>query len=196
MNLQPAVKQVAAGHTDRHEVRRHREGFAQRAGARAIERRYVSMKDLGGTQDTGASTEQLRADIEATRADLGDDVAALSDKVNPRARMRRAVGTARGNLASATSRAREVAPRTARQAGQSVRARPVAAGGLALAGAAVTATVLLRRRAAQARAAKRADARRWSAVAGAAATALLARRRADKAQTGRIRAAAGPWFRG
>jgi hypothetical protein len=157
----------------------------------------MTMKDPGSAPDTGASTEQLRADIEATRADLGDDVAALSDKMDPRVRMRRAVGTVRGNVVSATSRARSAAPRTARQAGQGVRAHPVpvAAGALALGGAAATA-LLARHRAAQARAARRAGARRWSAVVGAAATALLARRRADRARTGRVRSAAGPWFRG
>jgi hypothetical protein len=157
----------------------------------------MSMKDSVGAQDTGTSTEQLRTDIEQTRADLGDDVATLSAKMNPRARMSRALGTARGNLASATSRARQAAPRTAHQAGQTVRDNPVpvAAGALALAGATAMA-LLTRRRAAKARAArKRAAAGPWSALAGAAATALLARRRADKARTARIRGAAGPWFR-
>jgi Protein of unknown function (DUF3618) len=157
----------------------------------------MSMKDSVGAQDTGTSTEQLRTDIEQTRADLGDDVATLSKKMNPRARMSRALGTARGNLASATSRARRVAPRTAHQAGQTVRGNPVpvAAGALALIGATVTA-LLVRRRAAKARAARqRAAAGPWSALAGAAAAAFLARRRTDKRQTARIRAQAGPWFR-
>ena len=157
----------------------------------------MSTKDSVGAQDTGASTEELRTDIEQSRADLGDDVAALNEKMNPRARMSRALGTARGNVASATSRARQAAPRTARQAGQTVRDHPVpvAAGALALAGA-TAAALLTRRRAAKARAAsKRAAAGPLSALAGAAATVLLARRRADKARTARIRAAAGPWFR-
>jgi hypothetical protein len=157
----------------------------------------MSMKDPVGAQDTGTNNDQLRSDIEHTRADLGNDVAASSEKVNPRARMSRALGTARGNVASATSRARQTAPRTARQVGQTVRDHPVpvAAGALALAGASAAA-LLTRRRAVKARAAsKRAAAGPWSALAGAAATALLARRRADKARTARTRAAAGPWFR-
>ena len=155
----------------------------------------MSMKDSVGAQDPGASTEQLRTDVEQTRAELGGDVAALSEKINPRTRMSRAVGTARGTVASASSRARQAAPRTARRAGQTVRHNPVpvATGALALAGAAVTA-LLARRRAAKARARRRA-AGPWSALAGAAATALLARRRAERARTARTRAAAGPWFR-
>jgi hypothetical protein len=152
------------------------------------------MKDSVGAQET--SPEQLRAEIARTRADLGEDVSALSEKVSPRARMSRAVDTARGGVASAASRARQAAPGSARQAGQTVRDHPVpvAAGALALAGAAATA-LFTRRRAAKARAArKRASVRPWSALAGAAATALLARRQADKARTARTRAAAGPWF--
>lgn len=156
------------------------------------------MKDSVGAQNTGGSSaEQLHTDIEETRADLGEDVAALSERVNPRTRMSRAVGTARGNVVSATSRARQAAPRTARQAGQTVRDHPapLAAGALALAGAAATA-LFARRRAAKARAARRrAVAGPWSALAGAVASALLARRGADKARTARTRAAAGPWFR-
>ena len=125
----------------------------------------MSTNDSVGAQDSGASTEQLRTDVEQTRADLGGDVAALSEKMNPRTRMSRAVGTARGTIASASSRARQAAPRTARRAGQTVRGNPVpvATGALAL--------------------------------AGAAATALLARRRAETARTARTRAAAGPWYR-
>ena len=200
MNLPPGVKYRVkeAGRTGRRRSIDTAVGSAQRAGRRttdAVERDAMSMKDPVGAEDTGA--EQLRGDIEQTRADLGDDVAALSEKVNPRARMNRAVGTVRGNVASATSRAREAAPRTARQAGRTVRDHrvPIAAGALALAGASATA-VLSRRRAAKARAArKRAAAAPWSALAGAAVTAILARRQADKARTARTRAAAGPWFR-
>src|SRR5687767_6397073 len=114
----------------------------------------MSMKDSVGAQDT--SPEQLRAEIAETRADLGKDVTALSEKVSPRARMSRAVDTARSGVASATSRARQAAPRSARQAGQTVRDHPmpVAAGALALAGATAT-TLLLRRRAAKMRAARK-----------------------------------------
>ena len=155
----------------------------------------MTMSESMGAQN--ASTDQLRTEIAQTRADLGDNVTALNEKVSPRARLNRAVGTARGSVLSATSRARAAAPNTARQAGQTVRDHrtPVAAGALALAGAAAAA-LLARRRAAQAQAArKRAAAGPWSALAGAAATAFLARRQADKARTARARAAAGPWFR-
>ena len=93
----------------------------------------MSTNDSVGAQDNGARTEQLPTDIEQTRTDLGDDVAALSEKTNPRARMNRAVGTA----------------------GDTVRAHPmpVAAGALALAGATATA-FLARRRADKARTAR------------------------------------------
>lgn len=156
----------------------------------------MSTNDSVGAQDAGGTAEQLRTDVEQTRADLGDDVTALSEKLNPQARVRRAVGTARGTVMSATSRVRQAAPRTARQAGQGVRDNPVpvAAGALALVGATATA-VVARRRTVKARKA----ARRRTAVASwpalAAATALLARRRTQKTRTARIRAAAGPWFR-
>jgi len=157
----------------------------------------MSTNDPVAAENAGTSTEQLRTDIEQTRAQLGDDVAAVSEQMNPRARIGRAVGTARGTIGSAASRARQTAPRTALQAGQTVRDHPVpvAAGALALIGATVTA-LLARRRAAKARAARqRAAAGPWSALAGAAAAAFLARRRTDKRQTARIRAQAGPWFR-
>ena len=153
----------------------------------------MNMNDSMGAQDT--STEQLRTEIAQTRADLSDDVAALSEKVSPRAKMGRVVDTARGGVSSAASRARVAAPRTARQAGRTLRDHPmpVAASAVALAGGATTA-VLAQRRAAKARAARKRAAVRWSALAGAAATAFLARRQADKARTARTRAAAGPWF--
>ena len=119
----------------------------------------MSTNDSVGAQDSGASTEQLRTDVDQTRADLGGDVAALSEKVNPRARMSRAMGTARGNVASATSRARQAAPRTAQTARE--HPAPVAAGALALAGGAATA-LLARRRAERVRTARtRAAAGPW-----------------------------------
>jgi Protein of unknown function (DUF3618) len=157
----------------------------------------MSTNDPVAAENAGTSTEQLRTDIDQTRGQLGNDVAALSEQMTPRARISRAVGAARGNIGSAASRARQTAPRTARRAGQTVRDHPVpvAAGALALTGATATA-LLARRRAAKSRAARRrAAAGPWSALAGAAAAAFLARRRTDTRQTARIRAQAGPWFR-
>jgi hypothetical protein len=196
MKLRAAIKRNGGGHI---RGRRYIDaaGFplSSHPARHAAERDAMTTNDSMGAQNT--STEQLRTEIAQTRADLGDDVSALTEKVSPRARFSTAVGTARGGVASATSRARVAAPRTARQAGQTVRDHPapVAAGALALAGAAATA-LLARRRAAKAQAArKRAVAGPWSALAGAAATAFLARRQADRARTARTRAAAGPWFR-
>jgi hypothetical protein len=105
---------------------------------------------------TPGAPEHIRADIEQTRADLGDTVAALTDKVDPRTRVRGALSTMRSKTASGVAQVRQQAPQRARQAQQAVRNRPVAAaaaGALALAGA--VAAVFLGRRAAQARSARK-----------------------------------------
>src|SRR4029450_578434 len=112
MNLQPAVNRwrlPGIPASERYvDIAGGSLGGPPRCTRAPVERDAMSMKDSVGAQDTGTSTEQLRTDIEQTRADLGDDVATLSAKMNPRARMSRALGTARGNIASATSRARQV----------------------------------------------------------------------------------------
>ena len=94
------------------------------------------------THETTQQPEQLRADIEQTRSELGDNVTALADKVNPRSRARQAVANARTK-----------APEQARRAGQAVRSNPKpAAAGLVAIAAAAAAAVFLGRRRAQARA--------------------------------------------
>jgi len=95
------------------------------------------------------TTDEIRADIERTRGELGGDVTALTEKVSPRTRVRELVTTVSSKAASAV-------PPKARQAGQKVgeHRTPAAIGTLAVA-AAGTALVLQRRRAAKARAARR-----------------------------------------
>jgi hypothetical protein len=98
--------------------------------------------------------EHIRADIEQTRADLGDTVTALTDRVDPRTRVRGALSDLKSRTASGVSRVRAQAPQRARQAGQAVRNRPVPATVGALTVAAAVAAVLLGRRAMQARSAR------------------------------------------
>ncbi|MCU7730055.1 DUF3618 domain-containing protein [Actinoplanes sp. KI2] len=99
---------------------------------------------------TPGAPEHIRADIEQSRADLGDTVTALTGKVDPQTRVRGALSSVRSRTASGVASVRAQAPRV----GRAVRNRPVpvAAGALALA-AAVTGLVL-GRRAAKARSAR------------------------------------------
>jgi uncharacterized protein DUF3618 len=106
--------------------------------------------------DDGTDTrtvEQIRTDIDRTRAELGGDVTALTDQADPRSRMRQLVTTAKTKATSAASQGRAAAAPKVRQAGQKVgdHRLPAAAGALVVAGAA-TVLVLQRRRAAKARA--------------------------------------------
>ncbi|MEU7908485.1 DUF3618 domain-containing protein [Actinoplanes sp. NPDC049118] len=99
--------------------------------------------------------ENIRADIQRTRADLGATVTALTGRVNPRARLRGALSNIRTRSASGVSRVRAQAPRRARQVQQAVRNRPVPVAVAALTAAgAVAAVVLGRRRAVKARSAR------------------------------------------
>jgi ElaB/YqjD/DUF883 family membrane-anchored ribosome-binding protein len=109
---------------------------------------------MASSQSAPGAPEHILADIEQTRADLGDTVTALTGKVDPRTRMRGAVSDLRARTIAGVSRVRVQAPQRARQAQQAVRNRPVpaAVGVLTVAGA-VTA-VLLGRRAAKARSAR------------------------------------------
>ena len=104
------------------------------------------LHNAGLTDDPGG----IRADIDRTRSELGDDVT-----VGPRSRMRRSTSALRSKVSSAGPGIRTAAPQKARQMGQAVRGRPVptTAVVLLIAGAG-TATVLVRRRAAAARAAR------------------------------------------
>ncbi|GAB1691140.1 DUF3618 domain-containing protein [Krasilnikovia sp. M28-CT-15] len=100
------------------------------------------------------SPEHIRADIEQNRADLDGTVTALTGTVEPGTRMRGALSRMKTRTASGVSRLRAQAPRRARQAVRNP-AVPATVGGLALAGA--VAAVLLGRRAAKSRSARK----RW-----------------------------------
>jgi hypothetical protein len=102
------------------------------------------VEPTGGLSGTGAATsgvsspepEEIRAEIEQTRADLGDSVDALAAKADVRTRAKQSAAAARDR-----------AKGTAQQAAQKVRDKPAPVGG-ALAGiaAAAGAAVLIRRR--------------------------------------------------
>jgi hypothetical protein len=127
----------------------------------------------GAARPAGASdVEEIRADIDRTRAELGDSVEALAGKANVKARAGQAARTAAtraqdkltagrrlvrqraGTLASTTGgaaqRVRTAAPQRVRQVGETVRRRPVpiARAGAGVAAAVATAALIARRRAA------------------------------------------------
>jgi ElaB/YqjD/DUF883 family membrane-anchored ribosome-binding protein len=102
-----------------------------------------------GTPTTQTEPEQLRRDIEQTRAELGDTVEALSSKAALKSRFSRkveerktALRDARGRVSSATP---EDAKRTAAQLAQTAEQRPVPAIGVAF-GAGLLVGWLIKRR--------------------------------------------------
>ena len=101
----------------------------------------------------------IRADIEQTRAELGDSVEALAAKADVKARARRGVEAAKVRASETAEAAAERVKDTAGQVGETVRRRPApVAAALAAVGAVIGSVVFLRRR----RAAKaRAGLRRW-----------------------------------
>jgi Protein of unknown function (DUF3618) len=105
---------------------------------------------LSGTTAVTTEPDALRAEIERTRADLGDTVTALSDKVDPRVRVRRAATTAKTTVTAGAAHLRTVAPQRARQAQQAVRRNPVPAAAGVVAVAAALALIIGRGRAAKA----------------------------------------------
>jgi hypothetical protein len=100
-----------------------------------------------GPAARAAQPDELRTDIERTREDLGDTVAALAGKADVKARAKEAAGDAKGRALEGASTAVE----RAGEFTETVRRRPVplaaAAGGL-LAG--VGAVMVVRRRRARA----------------------------------------------
>ena len=113
--------------------------------------------------------DELRTDVAATRADLGETVAALADKADVKARAAEAAGQARQNLKEGAQRAADKARQTVQggtaraatqardagstvvrqgaQAGDAARRNPGRAGAvLAAVLAALAAVVWLRRR--------------------------------------------------
>jgi ElaB/YqjD/DUF883 family membrane-anchored ribosome-binding protein len=107
--------------------------------------------------------DAIRADIETTRAELGDSVEALAAKADVKSRAKETVAAAKDRAKDTAQVATERAKGTAQQVGETVRQRPApVAGALAAVAAAVGAVLMIRRRrAAKARAVDRTR-RRWS----------------------------------
>lgn len=75
-----------------------------------------------------AGAEEIRTDIEQTRAELADTVDALTDKLNVRARAGDKVGEAKAKVSCAAAQAKVKAPEPVQRALESVGAKtgPVA----------------------------------------------------------------------
>jgi ElaB/YqjD/DUF883 family membrane-anchored ribosome-binding protein len=86
-----------------------------------------SVTDQPGAGQTPDDPQQLRADIERTREDLGDTVAALAEKTDVKARARDKVAEVRQNVnqrrTELVGRARESSPDGATSAATQVRAK-------------------------------------------------------------------------
>src|SRR4030095_2117660 len=61
-------------------------------------------RDHQGGHRMGQSAQQVRADIERTREDLGQDLDAIGDKISPRQAVRRRTDRVRGTLTSMRER--------------------------------------------------------------------------------------------
>jgi ElaB/YqjD/DUF883 family membrane-anchored ribosome-binding protein len=87
----------------------------------------ASVTDQPGAGQTPDDPQQLRADIERTREDLGDTVAALAEKTDVKARARDKVAGVRQNVnqrrTELVDRARESSPDGASSAADQVRAK-------------------------------------------------------------------------
>jgi Protein of unknown function (DUF3618) len=108
-------------------------------------------ENMGRDELDTRTAEQIRADIDRPRSELGDDVTALTGRGDHRSRVHQLVMTAK---TKAAAQARSAAPKM-RHAGKKVGDywMPAAAGTLAVAGAAAV-LILQRRRAAKARVAR------------------------------------------
>jgi hypothetical protein len=96
--------------------------------------------------------DAITTDLERTRTEFTEDVDAPAGKTDPRTRIKQAVGAARDKATAAAARTRDAAPRR-------LRANPKpAAAAILLVVAGAAGTILARRRAAKARAARG----RWS----------------------------------
>jgi ElaB/YqjD/DUF883 family membrane-anchored ribosome-binding protein len=87
----------------------------------------ASVTDQSGAGQTPDDPQELRADIERTREDLGDTVAALAEKTDVKARARDKVAEVRENVnqrrTELVDRARESSPDGASSAATQVRAK-------------------------------------------------------------------------
>ena len=85
----------------------------------------ASVNDRGAAGQTPEDPAQLRADIERTREDLGDTVAAIAEKTDVKARAKEKVAEVRQNVTQKRTemagRAREASPDGANSAADQVR---------------------------------------------------------------------------
>jgi ElaB/YqjD/DUF883 family membrane-anchored ribosome-binding protein len=100
---------------------------------------------VGATSaDENRSPEEIRADIDQTREEMGDTVDALAAKTDVKGQAQQRIADLKGNLdrrrQELTAKARSTTPESAQQSGQQVVAKvrenpaPVALGGAVLAG--------------------------------------------------------------
>jgi len=121
----------------------------------------------GSAADPAASGDPaaIRADIERTRAELGDTVEALAAKTDVKARAQDAAHAAKVRVQDSVAETAHAVADEAKQVRQVIARRPVPAAAVAGAAAAVTALlVLLGRRASRRRAARRSRAWRGRAT--------------------------------
>jgi ElaB/YqjD/DUF883 family membrane-anchored ribosome-binding protein len=116
-------------------------------GADAIHGSGATGATAGAGMPAAEDPDAIRADIGATRAELGDSVTALAEKADVKARAQEGVAAAKGRFQGGAQAAAERAKGTARQVGDTVRRRPApVAAGIGTVAAAVGALVVIRRR--------------------------------------------------
>lgn len=103
----------------------------------------ISQQHMSNQPDTAEEPEQLRQEIDETRAELGETVHALAAKTDVKARARREVDERKARIGERKARARE----TAQRAVGNVRSRPlpVATAVVVLIGAAIPVIAVGRR---------------------------------------------------
>jgi hypothetical protein len=104
----------------------------------------VSSQQARATGEQERSPEDIKADIEGTREELGDTVAALADKTDVKGQAQQRVAEVKENLQRKreefTAKAKSATPESAQQGGQQIvttvkqHPAPVAIGGAVLAG--------------------------------------------------------------
>jgi hypothetical protein len=103
-----------------------------------------SSSEAGPGAEPNRSPEEIRADIEQTRTEVGDTVEALAEKTDVKAQAKQRIVGIKGNLRhkreQLTTKAKNATPESAQQGGQQVVAKvrenptPVALGGAVIAG--------------------------------------------------------------
>jgi ElaB/YqjD/DUF883 family membrane-anchored ribosome-binding protein len=104
----------------------------------------MSSEHARATSEPERSPEEIKADIDDTREELGDTVAALADKTDVKGQAQQRITEVKGNLQrkrqELADKARSATPESAQQGGQQIvttvkqHPAPVAIGGAVLAG--------------------------------------------------------------